>query len=102
MSSGTDWDVHYQNDRPPWETGRPSEELERVFAEQAIRPSRAIELGCGTGINAIWLAQQGFDVTAIDFSPLAIAKARERAAQAKATVRFVVADVLALPHRQRH
>ena len=61
--SGTDWDLHYQNDNPPWETGRPSEELRRVIAEHKIQPGRVIELGCGTGINAIWLAQQGFAVT---------------------------------------
>ena len=36
MSDGSDWDVHYQNDRPPWETGRPSEELERVVHEDKI------------------------------------------------------------------
>ena len=96
---GTDWDVHYQSDKPPWETGRPSEELQRVIAEQKIQPCRMIELGCGTGINAIWLAQQGFDVTAVDFSPLAIEKAVRRAAEAHATVRFVLADVLDLPER---
>ena len=97
MSSGAHWDVHYQSDKPPWETGRPSDELQRVLAEQRIRPCRMVELGCGTGINAIWLAEQGFDVTALDISPLAIAKARQRLAQTKATVRFVVADILDLP-----
>src|SRR5205809_7658578 len=80
MSAGAVWDVHYRSDKPPWETGRPSEELKRVIAEQGIRPCRVVELGCGTGINAIWLAQQGFDVMALDFSPLAIAKAQKRAA----------------------
>jgi methyl halide transferase len=94
---GADWDVHYQSDRPPWETGRPSEELQRVVAERGIAPCRVIDLGCGTGINAIWLARRGFDVTAVDLSPLAIEKARKRASEAKAAVRFVVADVLALP-----
>lgn len=97
MSSGAEWDVHYQHERPPWETGRPSAELQRVIAEQGIQPCRMVELGCGAGINAIWLAQQGFDVTALDFSPLAIAKGRQRAADAGASVRFMVADVLALP-----
>ena len=95
--AGTDWDVHYQSDNPPWETGRPSEELQRVIAEERVQPCRAIDLGCGTSINAIWLAQQGFDVTAVDFSPLAIEKARGRAAAANATVRFVLSDVLNLP-----
>jgi len=93
MSTGIDWDQHYQSGNPPWETGRPSAELQRVVAEQRIGPCRAIELGCGSGINAVWLAQQGFDVTAIDFNRLAIQKAHERAAAAGASVRWLLADV---------
>src|SRR5262245_43954761 len=92
--AGADWDVHYQNDRPPWETGLPSQELQRIIAERPIQPCRVVELGCGSGINARWLAEQGFDVTAIDFSPLAIEKAKKRAAAANRQVRFLVADVL--------
>jgi len=94
--SGTDWDSHYQSGEPPWETGQPSAELRRVVAEEKIEPCRVIELGCGTGINAVWLAQQGFEVTAVDFSQLAIEKARQRAAEAGVTARFVVDDVLNL------
>lgn len=94
---GSDWDVHYQNDNPPWETGRPSEELRRVIAERKIQPCRVIDLGSGSGINAIWLAHQGFEVTGVDFSPLAIEKANRRAREANLTVRFAIADVLDLP-----
>lgn len=90
-----DWDSHYESGEPPWETGQPSAELARVIAEQQIQPCRVIELGCGTGINALWLAQQGFDVTGVDSSRLAIEKARLRAA-AQEHVRFVVDDVLNL------
>jgi SAM-dependent methyltransferase len=90
------WDSHYQSGTPPWETGQPSSELARVVAEEKIQPCRAIELGCGTGINAVWLAQQGFDVTAVDITPLAIERARRRAIAAGVTVRFELADVLDL------
>jgi SAM-dependent methyltransferase len=93
--SDIDWDAHYQSGQPPWETGAPSAELARVLAEENIQPCRVIELGCGSGINAVWLAQQGFDVTAVDFSRLAIEKARQRTAEAGVGVRFVVDDVLA-------
>jgi SAM-dependent methyltransferase len=95
--AGIDWDLHYKSGNPPWETGRPSEELQRVIAEQEIQPCRVIEFGSGTGINAVWLAQQGFDVTGVDFSQLAIDKANRRAAEANTPVRFVLADALALP-----
>jgi methyl halide transferase len=88
------WDSHYQSGTPPWETGQPSSELARVITQEKIQPCRVIDLGCGTGINAVWLAQQGFDVTGVDVTPLAIEKARQRAAAAGATVRFVLADLL--------
>lgn len=77
--------------------GYPSSELKRVLAEDGIPPSSAVELGCGTGTNAVWLAQQGFSVTAADISPTAIQRARERAAAAGVTLRFVVGDVGAAP-----
>ena len=91
-----DWDSFYQSDAAPWETKHPSTELQRVIGQEKVQPCRAIELGCGTGINAVWLAQQGFEVTAVDISPRAIEKARGRAAAAGVKIRFVVADVLDL------
>jgi 2-polyprenyl-3-methyl-5-hydroxy-6-metoxy-1,4-benzoquinol methylase len=90
------WDTHYQSGTPPWETGQPSLELARVIAEEKIKPCRVIDIGCGSGINAVWLAQQGFDVTGVDITPLAIEKARARAAASGVQVRFVEDDVLDL------
>lgn len=95
--SSIDWNEHYESGQPPWESGLPSSELGRVIAEEGIQPCRMIELGCGSGINAVWLAGQGFDVTAVDFNELAIEKARRRAASAGVAVRFVLADVFDLP-----
>jgi len=51
-----------------------------------------LELGCGIGTNAVWLAQQGFDVTAVDIVESAIAMAKQKAEQAGVTCRFLVAD----------
>ena len=76
MTDPTRWDERYEKGDTPWETGQPSSELQRVLAEAAIPPGRALELGCGTGASAVWLAQQGFDVTALDLSKLAIDRAR--------------------------
>jgi len=89
------WNDRYRQGDTPWDTGQPSSELQRVVAEVPIPPGRALELGCGTGTNAIWLAQQGFDVTALDLSALAVEKARQRAA--KAGVRFLACDVTQPP-----
>ncbi len=56
-----------------------------------------LELGCGTGTNAIYLAQQGFDVTAVDISPLAVEQAKTKAQQAGVKAHFSQADILQLP-----
>jgi SAM-dependent methyltransferase len=91
------WEERYRSGDIPWDTGRPSSELLRVVAMEAIRPCRAIELGCGTGANVVWLASHGFDVSGMDLSPLAIEHARQRAAQAGVEVRLLTADVLNPP-----
>jgi len=97
MSDAARWDERYQKGDTPWETQRPSSERQRVLAEVAIKPCSALELGCGTGATAAWLAQQGFDVTAIDLSALAIERARRRTEAAGASVRLVVGNVLHPP-----
>src|SRR5262245_52578478 len=97
MSDPARWDERYEKGDTPWETGRPSSELQRVVAESSIRPCRALELGCGTGASAVWLAQEGFDVTALDLSSGAIERAQQHADEAGVCVRFLVADVLDPP-----
>lgn len=59
-------------------------------------PGRALDLGCGTGTNAITLARHGWQVTGVDFAWKAIAQARWKARQAGVQVEFKVADVLHL------
>jgi SAM-dependent methyltransferase len=58
-----------------------------------ITPGRALDLGCGQGRNAIWLAAQGHTVTAVDVSDVAVAQAAEIAARAGVEVDFVAADL---------
>ncbi len=97
MSDVARWDERYRSGETPWDTGQPSSELVRVLAEEHVAPGRAVELGCGTGTNAVRLARQGFDVTAVDLSPLAVERARQRADEAGVRVRFLEADVLQPP-----
>jgi SAM-dependent methyltransferase len=59
-----------------------------------LRPGRALDLACGEGQNAIWLASLGWEVRAIDYSEVAIAKARARAARDDVAVDFVCGDLL--------
>lgn len=92
------WDARYRgNERPSWDTGRPSSELKRMIDQGILKPGRVVELGCGTGVNAVYLASQGFDVTAIDLSPVALKAARQRAQEAGVTVNWIHADVLHPP-----
>jgi SAM-dependent methyltransferase len=91
------WKEYYQSGNPPWDTGQPSPELRRVLETYKIQPCRALEIGCGTGTNCVWLAQQGFDVTGLDVVPMALEQARARAHDAGAAVHFVEADILTPP-----
>ena len=88
-----DWDGMYRQGTPPWDVGRPHAELVRVLDEGLVSRGTVLELGCGTGADAILLAQRGFDVTAVERSPIAIERARARVEQYDALVRFVLADV---------
>jgi len=88
-----EWDEMYRMGNPPWDIGRPSAEFVRVIEQGPIRPSRALELGCGTGANAVHLALRKYEVTAIDASPLAIERARLRCEQHNALIRFVRGDL---------
>jgi methyl halide transferase len=95
-----DWDERYKTGNQPWDTQRPSAELVRVLAEGFVTPGSALELGCGTGTNAIYLAEQGFRVTAADISAVAIDRARQHAQTALLRIDFFIADVAALPAQQ--
>jgi SAM-dependent methyltransferase len=60
-----------------------------------LRPGAALDLACGAGRNAVWLAEQGWRVTAVDFSGVALRMARSLAAGRRAPVQWIEADVMA-------
>jgi SAM-dependent methyltransferase len=78
-----------------WDTGITPPEVEAAFHAGDIPAGTAIDLGCGTGTNVIYMAQHGRQVVGIDFVPGAIAKARKKAQRAGVAdaTRFYVADV---------
>jgi methyl halide transferase len=81
---------------PPWDTGRPSEELVHALAAGLLPGKSALEFGCGTGTNAIEFARRGVRVTAVDLVEVAIDKARAKARRAGVTVDFRVGDLTQL------
>ncbi len=78
----------------PWDRAPGPEIIERVLdGDLAGRGRRALDLGCGKGRDAIYLAKNGWDVTAVDLEQRAIDKARQNAADEDADVRWIVGDV---------
>jgi SAM-dependent methyltransferase len=94
------YDLWYRFGTPPW-VGDARSELVRLVESGVLPLGRAIDLGCGEGDNAIFLARRGFDVTAVDFAPSAIAKARAKAHDAGVEVEFIVDDFTKLTKVRR-
>jgi cyclopropane fatty-acyl-phospholipid synthase-like methyltransferase len=90
---GFDW--AYRSGEPPWDIGGPQPAIVRLVAEGAIEGA-VLDVGCGTGENALYLASRGLDVVGIDAAPTAIARARDKAAARDLRVEFRIADALAL------
>lgn len=80
--------------RPPWDTGISPPELMDFISQHS--PGRALDIGCGTGTNAITLAKHGWEVTGIDFIRRAIRSANAKAQQAGVKPDFRIGDVTQL------
>jgi SAM-dependent methyltransferase len=73
------WDDRYSGHRHVW-SGRPNPHLVGEAGE--LDPGRAVDVGCGEGADAIWLARQGWEVTGADVSPVGLERAARNAAEA--------------------
>ncbi|MGD0952756.1 MAG: class I SAM-dependent methyltransferase [Methanotrichaceae archaeon] len=78
----------------PWNIETPPKALVDLIGSGKVKPCKAIDLGCGAGNYAIYLASIGFDVTGVDISPMAIKIAKENAKKKNVKSNFFVADVL--------
>jgi SAM-dependent methyltransferase len=92
-----EWNERYATGDLPWDTGEADEHLVAFVGERGVAPGRALDVGCGTGTNAQWLAQRGFDVLGVDVSPLAIDHARAKLPGGAPRCRFEARDFLADP-----
>jgi len=86
-----EWDQRYATTDLIWGAG-PNRFL--VAEVEGLPPGRALDLGCGEGRNAIWLAQRGWQVSGVDFSEAGLDKARHLAVERGVEVTWVRADLL--------
>jgi SAM-dependent methyltransferase len=93
------WDGFYgDKTKPiPFFVNLPDESLVSWFENNQLHAGRVLELGCGPGRNAIYMAKQGCTVDAVDVSPVSIDWARERATEAEVDVNFICASIFDLP-----
>jgi SAM-dependent methyltransferase len=74
------YNLMYRFGTPRWDTHiTPPEVVAVIAGDAALPPGRALDLGCGTGTNVIYLARHGWEAIGVDFSPLAIQQARQKA-----------------------
>ena len=91
-AQAAEWDARYsEGDGARW-SGRPNGRF--VVEAAALAPGRALDVGCGEGADAIWLAERGWSVTAIDVSGVAIGRAQEAALVAGVSVEWIGGDAL--------
>ncbi len=90
------WDTSYAASvPPPWDLGRPQPAFVRL-ADAGLLRGRVLDAGCGTGEHTLLAASGGADAVGVDISPLAVGRAREKAAARGIKARFEVADALSL------
>lgn len=84
------WDARYSTEELLW-SAEPNQFL--VHEAEALPPGTALDVACGEGRNAVWLAGRGWQVTGVDFSPVALEKGRRLADRSEVAVEWVEADV---------
>ena len=95
------WDKAYRGTgMPGWDAGRVATQLNKAVEEGKVKPGKALVLGCGTGTNAVFLAQKGFEVTGLEVAPTALNIAEAKAREAGVKIRWIVADAANPPHME--
>jgi ubiquinone/menaquinone biosynthesis C-methylase UbiE len=73
-----DWNDRYKTKELPWDTNEPDDNLVNLIKNKTVSPCKALEIGCGTGTNSLWLARQGFSMLGVDISQEAVDRANRK------------------------
>ncbi|MFI5931416.1 class I SAM-dependent methyltransferase [Actinoplanes sp. NPDC051494] len=93
-AESAEWDARYAGAEQVW-SGQPNTAL--VAEVAGLAPGRVLDIGCGEGADAVWLARRGWDVTALDVSQVALDRARRHADDAGVEVRWLHSTLTAAP-----
>ena len=96
VNSPAKWEGDYQRGTAGWDLGGPTPVFKRLASSERFQPGRMIVLGAGRGHDAREFARQGFDVTAVDFSPYAAGQMRQLA-DPQAPINILQHDIFRLP-----
>ena len=91
------WEDTYKT-TPPWDIGHAQPAFVEIVENGELSKTTVLDVGCGTGENALYFAQNGFSVVGIDLSTRAISRAKEKAVERKLKVDFRVANALSLDY----
>jgi ubiquinone/menaquinone biosynthesis C-methylase UbiE len=97
-----EWDQVYRRyplEALPWELGQPRKVLVELVEKRLLKRGKALDICCGVGTNALYLAEKGFQVIGIDISSKAIEYAKEKAERVNAKIQFQVENFLKLPFK---
>ena len=95
------WEDAYKT-TPPWDTGRPQPAFVELVGAGEISKGVVLDVGCGTGENALYLATSGFSVVGVDLSRRAIVAAKAKASERNLKADFRLTNALSLGFRNGH
>ncbi len=94
MPENSCWEERYKTGSIPWDIEKPDSNLIEIVTKRPIQSCKALDIGCGTGDDAIWLARYGFKVTGTDVSKTAVEMAAKKASEAGVECTFLEIDFL--------